>query len=174
MTQVLVLNAGFEPLHEVSVTHAMKMLWRGVAVVEEEDPLRTFGPFPMPKVLRLVRYVQMKWLYVKRAGERLTEAGVKNTWDRWSPGMPTYNLEGVLARDNGQCAYCGMPGATTMDHVMPRSRGGPTDWLNAVAACEPCNWAKADRTPEEAGMPLLWEPFEPTAADLLYTTTPTG
>lgn len=175
MTQVLVLNAGFEPLHKVSVKKAMNMLWRGVAVVEEEHPTELFGPIHRPLVLRLVRYVKMTWVYARRAGAQLvTDCQVKNTWDRWSTGVPTYSQEGVIARDNGQCAYCGMPVATTMDHVLPRSRGGATDWLNAVAACGPCNFKKADRTPEEAGMPLLWEPFEPTQADLRYHATHTG
>lgn len=138
---VLVLNAGYEPLHTVSVKHAMNMLWRGVATVEESHPEETFGPFPMPTVLRLVRYVKMTWAYARR---------------------------GVLKRDHGQCAYCGQPVAATMDHVVPKSRGGSTTWDNAVAACEPCNQRKADRTPDEAGMTLLWEPFVPTREDLAW------
>lgn len=66
----------------------------------------------------------------------------------------------VLARDKFRCAYCGENNANTTDHVMPVSRGGDkTSLLNVVAACAPCNILKAARTPEEAGMPLLWEPY---------------
>lgn len=119
---VLVLNAGYEPLHTVSVKHAMNMLWRGVATVEESHPEETFGPFPMPTVLRLVRYVKMTWAYARRGGLKLTEASVKITWEQFSRGVPTYSQAGVLKRDHGQCAYCGQPIATTMDHVVPKSR----------------------------------------------------
>lgn len=67
----------------------------------------------------------------------------------------------VLARDKFRCAYCGKTNASTADHVIPVSRGGHrTTLLNVVAACAKCNHRKDNRTPEEAGMPLLWEPRE--------------
>lgn len=69
-------------------------------------------------------------------------------------------------RDRHRCAYCGRR-ATTVDHVVPRSRGGQDTWLNTVAACASDNHRKADRTPEQAGMRLLVRPFEPTPADAL-------
>ncbi|TQC50714.1 HNH endonuclease [Rhodococcus sp. WS4] len=68
---------------------------------------------------------------------------------------------GVFRRDRHRCGYCDDPVATTIDHVVPRSRGGPNTWADLVACCAPCNQRKADRTPEEAGMPLLWEPRAP-------------
>jgi 5-methylcytosine-specific restriction endonuclease McrA len=95
-----------------------------------------------------VRYVEQRWLY--------------------SRTRATYSREGVLLRDRGRCAYCGRFTATTMDHVRPRSRGGATSWANAVAACEPCNARKGDRTPEEAGMPLRWQPYVPTRVELHF------
>jgi 5-methylcytosine-specific restriction endonuclease McrA len=133
--EVLVLNASYEPLQRVSLRHAIKMLVREVAVVEETDG-RTFGPFPMPKVLRLVRYVVARWR--NRLG--CTKAAVKSR-DRF-------------------CAYCG-GSAETVDHIVPRSRGGGLTWENAVAACLRCNHRKANRTPEEAGMKLLVMPGPP-------------
>ena len=137
MDVVLVLNAGFEPLHHVPVNHAVKMLVRGVAVVQEAVDGRRIGPYPWPRVLRLVRYVRMAWKY--RAG--------------------SCSKEGVKRRD-GACAYCGGR-AETVDHVQPRSRGGRSTWLNLVAACRTCNQRKADRTPEEAGMRLRVTPYVP-------------
>ncbi|HWV79164.1 MAG TPA: HNH endonuclease [Isoptericola sp.] len=142
MADVLVLNAGYEPLHRVSVKHAITMLVREVAVVEEAVEGHRFGPYPLPRVLRLVRYVAMRWRYR-------------------SAGRPAVTKDGVKRRD-GACAYCGGP-AETVDHVIPRSRGGDSSWLNLVAACEACNGRKADRTPLEAGMPLLLAPFVPPA-----------
>ena len=164
---VVVLNTTYEPLHAVSVKHAMTMLWRGVATVIEEGPER-FGPVLRPKVLILTRYVKTAWKYARRkTGKALFVDGAKVTVVVADP-LAVYTREGVIKRDHGQCAYCGQPNATTMDHVLPKSRGGATAWDNAVAACEFDNWRKSDRTPEEAGMKLLWQPFIPTVYDLTW------
>jgi 5-methylcytosine-specific restriction endonuclease McrA len=141
---VLVLNASYEPLHIVSVRHAIRMLVRQVAVVEEAVEGNRFGQFPMPRVLRLLRYVAMTW--------------------RYSPSVP-YSRSGVLARDRQRCAYCGRR-ASTIDHVTPRSRGGATSWTNTVACCFSCNQHKGSRTPDEASMPLLVVPCQPTRGQL--------
>ena len=135
---VLVLNASYEPLQRVSLRHAIRMLVREVAVVEEAHGEATFGPFPMPKVLRLVRYVVMKWVHRR---------------------VPICTKSAIRARD-GRCAYCGGR-AETVDHIVPRSRGGALTWDNAVAACTKCNHRKANRTPVEAGMRLLIVPGAP-------------
>ncbi len=140
---VLVLNAGYEPLHRVTVRHAIKMLHREVAVVEESRAGLTFGPYPFPTVLRLIRYVAMKWRYA-------------------TGGAPLCTKDGVKRRDK-VCAYCGGP-AETVDHVLPKSRGGASTWTNLVAACSPCNHAKANRTPDEAGMRLQVQPYVPAYA----------
>lgn len=135
---VLVLNAGYEPLHRVSLQHAIRMLVRGVAVVEEAAAgSRLIGPYPVPSVLRLVRYVQMRWLH----------------------HAPSPSKDAIKRRDK-RCAYCGGR-PETVDHVFPRSRGGGNTWLNLVAACFKCNQAKAARTPAEAGMRLLVAPHVP-------------
>ncbi len=148
MTQVEVWNADETLLHRVTVRHAIAMIWRGVATPVSVHDTECFGPYRVPLVVRLVRYVEQKWLY--------------------SRTRATYSREGVLLRDRGRCAYCGRYAATTMDHVQPRSRGGATSWANAVAACEPCNARKGDRTPEEAGMPLRWQPCVPTRVQLHF------
>jgi hypothetical protein len=104
---VLVLNAGYEPLHTVSVPHAIRMLVRDVAVVHEAVDGLAYGLFPRPKIVRLLRYVVMKWRYTQ---------------------PPRWSRRGVLARDGHRCAYCGQR-ATTIDHVVPLSRGGRADRL---------------------------------------------
>jgi 5-methylcytosine-specific restriction endonuclease McrA len=68
--------------------------------------------------------------------------------------------DGVLRRDGRTCAYC-CGRADTVDHILPRSRGGGDTWFNLVAACQSCNGLKGHRTPQEAGMTLIREPFEP-------------
>jgi len=119
---VLVLNASMEPLHTVSVPHAVRMLVRKVAEIHEAEDGTTFGHYPLPRVVRLVRYVVMKWRYSR---------------------PPRWSRRGVLQRDHHRCAYCGRPG-DTVDHVLPLSRGGTrTSWLNTVACCARCNAAKA-------------------------------
>ena len=147
---VIVLNTDNTTLHTVSVQHAIRMLVREVAVVEEAHGERTIGPFPVPRVLRLVRYVVTHW--------------------RYAAGRMKYSKHGVLRRDKFRCAYCGLDNADTMDHVQPRSRGGRTEWLNAVAAHASCNERKGNRTPSEANMPLLWQPWVPTRAELVIDT----
>jgi 5-methylcytosine-specific restriction endonuclease McrA len=140
MSAVLVLNADFGPLHRVSLRHAIRMLFRQVAVVHEAEPDSRIGVYPIPTVVRLVSYVVTRW--------------------RHSRG-PAWSRAGVLLRDSRICGYCGKP-ASTIDHVLPRSRGGANEWTNTVAACGRCNNRKGSRTPVEARMPLLVKPFAPS------------
>ncbi|MBF9135217.1 HNH endonuclease [Plantactinospora sp. S1510] len=120
------------------------MLVRRVAEVHEAEPDRLIGVYPVPTVVRLVRYVVTKWRYT---------AG------------PAWSRAGVMRRDGRRCAYCAGP-ADTVDHVLPRSRGGRNSWRNTVAACYSCNQAKGDRTPAEAGMVLRIEPATPAWTSL--------
>ncbi|MDR7275337.1 HNH endonuclease [Catenuloplanes atrovinosus] len=141
---VLVLNADLGPLHRVSLRHAVRMLVRRVAEVHESRPDTQIGVWPVPTVVRLVTYVVTRW--------------------RHSRG-PAWSRAGVLVRDGRRCAYCGGH-ASTIDHVLPRSRGGRNSWANTVAACGACNQRKGDRTPSEARMPLRFRPVAPTWAAL--------
>lgn len=142
---VLVLNASYEPLQNVDVRHAIRMLVRGVAVVEEAVEGRRIGHFPVPRVLRLVRYVTMRWRHGRR---------------------PQWSRRGVHLRDRGRCGYCGRPGGT-IDHIVPQSRGGGDTWTNTVLACGRCNNRKGDKSPAQAGLRLLVEPRVPRWEELL-------
>lgn len=145
MSLVIVLNADHQVLHTTSLKHAARMLYRGVAEVHEAVKGETFGPYPMPKVLRLVKYVYIKW--------------------RDGLGTPRYSRSGVLRRDRNKCAYCGKH-AQTIDHVIPASLGGQNSWLNCVACCLKCNQLKRDRTPEGAGMSLKFQPYVPSYEEM--------
>ncbi len=145
MQAVLVLNADLGPLHRVSLRHAIRMLCRGVAEVHEAEPDIRYGPWGMPRVVRLVRYIVTKWRYT---------AG------------PAWSRGGVLRRDDHTCGYCGSREGFTVDHVVPTSKGGRNAWTNTVASCDPCNQRKGDRTPQGAGMTLLAKPQAPTWATL--------
>ncbi|GIF68851.1 HNH endonuclease [Asanoa ishikariensis] len=141
---VLVINADLGPLHRVSLRHAVRMLVRQVAEVHESRPDGLIGVYPVPTVVRLVRYVVTRWRYA---------------------AVPGWSRAGVLVRDGRACGYCGGH-ASTVDHVLPRSRGGRNTWSNTIAACEGCNQRKGDRTPAEAGMTLRSEPTTPSWASL--------
>lgn len=153
---VLVLNATYEPLSLVSVRRAIILLLREKAELVEatEQMLRSSRlSMPVPLVIRLTYYV------------RLPQRRVP----------PTRN--GVMLRDAYTCQYCGaMPGRDqlTVDHVVPRSRGGVRSWQNLVTACKPCNHRKGNRTPEEAKMRLRRKPFEPTYMALVLLSNPTA
>jgi len=146
---VIVLNTDNTALHTVSINHAIKMLVREVAIVEEARDGHKIGPYPWPIVLRLIRYVKTTFLYAS---------------------TPTWSKRGLLRRDQHRCGYCGQK-ADTVDHLLPQSRGGQNTWLNTVAACTRCNNHKANRTPTEAGMTLAWKPAVPTWRDVFHHRT---
>jgi len=77
------------------------------------------------------------------------------------------NRANLFRRDNGECQYCGSVKHLTIDHVLPRSKGGKTSWTTLVTACNRCNVNKGNKTPEEAGMPLKILPFKPTLSYFL-------
>jgi len=89
--------------------------------------------------------------------------------EKWLSKTTAYTERDILyARDRYLCAFCGNKfhnHKLTIDHVLPRSRGGKNIWMNTVTACKGCNHKKADRTPEEAGMMLLYVPYVPTLAE---------
>ena len=140
--RVLILNASYEPLHVCSVKRAITLLMQEVAerVLDGDRVLRTPTlVVPVPSVIRLRRYV--------RRPHRQRVA---------------FNRKNVFRRDDHSCQYCGAHGHDlTLDHVLPRSRGGPTTWENVVACCRRCNASKRDRTPEEARMALRRRPRAP-------------
>ncbi|MBF6327924.1 HNH endonuclease [Nocardia transvalensis] len=145
-TAVLVLNASYEVLTEIDADRAVVLLITDaaetVAVREPHFPIRSKHlEIALPETIRLRRYVYLEHRVLVHDESRAT-------------------LAGVLRRDDHRCGYCA-GWARTVDHIRPRSRGGPNTWSNLIAACGPCNTRKADRTPEEAGMRLLWEPKAP-------------
>lgn len=138
---ITLLNASYEPLsYDVTLKRAARLLVKGKAIVLEPDPDRMLRDWPWPRVLILVRYVRIAHEVRHRT--------------------PSVTRKGVLRRDRHTCAYCGER-ASTIDHVVPKSRGGAMCWTNLVAACPPCNGRKKARTPEEAGMPLRFQPAIP-------------
>lgn len=141
MRSALVLNATYEPLSIVPARRAVCLVIDDKAdLVEHEADLEIRSvsmSIPMPLVVRL-RYV-VKVPHHRRA---------------------SLSRRAVFARDGHRCQYCG-DAADSIDHVVPRSRGGEHVWDNVTAACRSCNLRKRDRTPDEAGMPLRSLPRTP-------------
>ena len=136
----LVLNSTYEPLCVVSVRRVTILILsaKAVCVADGDGILHSArASLPVPSVVRLTRYVRVPY--------------------RAHVGM---SRRAIFARDGWRCAYC-KGSAETIDHVLPRSRGGRHTWDNVVAACARCNHAKGDRTPAELGWRLHVAPTAP-------------
>ncbi|MHB8411143.1 MAG: HNH endonuclease [Candidatus Acidiferrales bacterium] len=137
---VLVLNATFEPINVTAVRRALVLMLKGVAQAEETQTAQvhsTSKSVSVPSVIRLLSY-----RHIPQQSRALSR---KN----------------ILLRDRNTCQFCGQTLSSsdlTLDHVMPRSRGGRSSWENLVASCYECNNRKGDRTPEEAGLTLARRP----------------
>lgn len=140
--RALVLNQDFRPISVCSIQRAFVLVFMNK--VEMVTPFNGYkfhtvdSEFNIPAVVRLQQYINVPYRGVE---------------------MTRLN---IFKRDNHSCQYCGSNKDLSIDHVMPRSRGGGSSWKNLVAACKPCNARKGDETPEEANMPLNQRPFKPS------------
>jgi 5-methylcytosine-specific restriction endonuclease McrA len=138
MGKVLVLNASYEPLNITSWRRAIVLLIKGKAESLEHNGYISCANLPLPSVIRLRQYVRVPYKEIP-----LTRRN-------------------ILERDRHTCQYCHYKGEQlTLDHVVPRSRGGGDTWENLVAACVRCNVRKGNRTPKEADMALRIQPRRP-------------
>ena len=139
MRQVLVLNASYEPLNITTWRRATVLMLKGKAEGLELDSSRMLRPDTMlPTVIRLRHFVRVPFREI------------------------ALTRKNILQRDGNSCQYCGYQGdKLSIDHVIPRSRGGLDIWENVTTACFPCNVRKGDRTPEETDMKLSSIPRKP-------------
>jgi 5-methylcytosine-specific restriction endonuclease McrA len=151
---VLVLNATFEPINVCSVRRAVVLLLKEKAEVIEHGAweLRsTSTTIARPVVIRLVSYVRVPRDTNRRKITR----------------------RAVFARDGWSCQYCGARSNLTVDHVVPRSKGGESIWENIVASCAPCNRRKGDALPRQVGMTLRRSPRIPSPQVFIQVASPT-
>jgi len=145
--KVLVLNATYEPLNVCSARRAIVLVLKQKAEAIEASG-RVFhsaeSAFPLPAVIRLSCFVRVPHGKTRRVSRRA-----------------------VLARDRHSCQYCGSRFHLTIDHIIPRSRGGESTWENIVTSCAPCNSRKGDRMPFEANMRLRSKPRPPDPIALI-------
>lgn len=139
--KVLVLNQSYQPITVTTVKKAVTLTWRNKVEMVEigEQILRSpNAEYPLPVVIRLKNHV------------------------RYNPFRRVeLNRKNLFRRDSNTCVYCGSKESLTLDHVLPKSRGGKTTWENVVTACHPCNNRKDNKTPEEVGFKLKIQPKQP-------------
>jgi 5-methylcytosine-specific restriction endonuclease McrA len=148
--QVLVLNSTYEPMHVCSARRAVVLLLKGKAETVEAGPTVIHSEraaFAVPLVIRLLQYVRLP----RAEGRRLSRRA-------------------ILARDGFRCQYCGSARHLTIDHIIPRSRGGLTSWENVITSCAPCNVRKGACLPSEVGMSPSRKPRPPLPGDFVLAS----
>ncbi len=157
----LVLNRNWQPVAVSTVARALIKVWNESARIVDPSNFQIYGwedwanlrPADGDPVIRT------QWLTLK-----VPEVITLTRYDRLPVKIVAFSRRNVFKRDSFMCQYCGCkPGSEelTIDHVMPRSRGGLSSWTNCVLACIDCNTRKANRTPEQAHMPLRGTPVRP-------------
>ena len=143
MLRTLVLNATYEPLGVISDRRALILVLNSRATMVEDSGTvlhYSSGEIALPSVIRLNKFVRIPYRHSVPLSRRA-----------------------IFARDGGRCVYCAAP-ATSIDHVIPRSRGGAHNWENVVSACHRCNHTKADKPLKDLGWRLRTLPREPVGA----------
>ena len=151
---MLVLNATYEPINVCTVRRATILLLKQKAELVEHATLHLRSEhtrMPRPMVIRLVTFVNVP----------------RDTHRR------KITRRAVFARDGWTCQYCGARSNLTVDHVIPRSKGGTSEWDNIVASCAPCNRRKGDLLPEKANMIPRHAPRAPHPQVFIHVASPT-
>ncbi|GFE70389.1 HNH endonuclease [Chroococcus sp. FPU101] len=148
---VVVFSTNYLPISRVNIRRAIVLL-----VTEKAEPMdletETYTEVRSPNlILQVPAYIRLKF----QSAERI-----------WK--VPPVNRRELLRRDHYQCQYCGSRKKLTIDHVLPRSKGGQHTWDNVVIACESCNTRKGDQTPQQVGMILHTTPKAPCHPAVLF------
>jgi 5-methylcytosine-specific restriction endonuclease McrA len=149
MSQCILLNADYSFMNVVDWKRALKLVVKNKVTVLTYSESRIFGAEGMimriPAVMKLIKLIRS--VYRSRV---------------------PFSKRNVLVRDGFTCAYCGLQdNKMTMDHIIPKSRGGSSSFENCVACCRSCNTQKGNRTPHEAHMYLQIRPIQPTISEFL-------
>ncbi len=168
---VLALNRAYAPVHVVSVRRAFTLLFKDQAeVVHIEDGHYLSFDFGGWRDLCEAKHALEDftewddWIHTVSFAIQVPRVIRLLDYDRVPRNVIKFNRRNVFLRDENRCQYCGKKFGTnhlSLDHVLPRSRGGPSTWENIVCACLRCNVRKGGRTPQEAGMKLFRSPSKP-------------
>lgn len=140
MSTVLVLNFDYTPLNVTTFKRGFVLVDKGKAeIVKSDDHPIVIGvkTYVRPLIIRLLNYIKFHTKKLR------------------------VNRNRIFKRDGNQCGYCGAKKDLTIDHILPKSRGGTNEWTNLVTCCSKCNVKKGNKTPDEAKMTLKLKPFVP-------------
>lgn len=174
---VLALNRNFQAVHVISVRRAFCLLFKELAEVihAENGQYLTYDfagwqEYSELKVQLGEKAAHEDWIRAVNFEIQVPRVIRLVTYDRLPKNTVKFNRRNIFLRDGHRCQYCGNRYSTpnlSLDHVMPKSRGGGDSWENIVCACLDCNVSKGGRTPQEAGMKLLQQPTKPKRSPLL-------
>jgi 5-methylcytosine-specific restriction endonuclease McrA len=157
----LVLNRNWQPIHIATVARALVKVWSEKArIVDTSD----YQLYDWADWARLEPDGDQPFVQSVRRRFRVPEVIALLRFDRLPASTVTFSRRNIFKRDRYTCQYCGQQPASdelTIDHVIPRSLGGHSNWENCVLACMKCNHSKADRTPEQSGLRLRKKPVRP-------------
>lgn len=157
----LVLNRSWQPVRVSTVSRALILVWNGVArVVDPHD----FSQYDWDDWSRLKPEEGEPFIRAVRQPLRVPEVVTLTDYDKLPVTHVAFSRRNLFKRDGYKCQYCGAhprPDELTIDHIVPRSRGGESTWENCVLACMECNKRKADGTPDEKGLRLRSRPVRP-------------
>jgi 5-methylcytosine-specific restriction endonuclease McrA len=173
---VLVLNKLFMAIHIISVRRAFSLLCKDLAeVVSQEDGRFATYDFDTWREVseyraRYFREEDDDWVRTVNSEIQVPRVIRLLGYDKLPKQTVKFNRRNIFARDNNQCQYCGRKFPTSelsLDHVVPRSKGGQSTWENIVCACVNCNVRKGGRTPKEAHLSLIRRPEKPKRSPIL-------
>lgn len=183
--QVLVLNKSWVAVNVATVRRAMSLLYQGVAraVHPADYSLYDFEDWCELSAARedwrqrSSPYEEGRYIRTPSISIRVPEVVLLRGFNGFFRQEVRFSRRNIFERDRNRCQYCGKRFAKsdlTIDHVIPRSKGGRDTWENLVLACVKCNVQKGNRTPREAGRPLWRKPVKPSWLPKLGTRLPTG
>ena len=177
-SSVLALNRQYVAVHILSVRRAFCLLYKGAAeVISVESDLYqnyTFDDWLEASLLRSSLNMtdeEAEWVQSVNFSIQVPRVIRLLRYERLPRNAVKFNRRNIFLRDENCCQYCGHRYGShrlSLDHVMPKSRGGPTNWENIVCCCLDCNVKKGGRTPHEAGMALMRLPRKPARSPLLF------
>jgi 5-methylcytosine-specific restriction endonuclease McrA len=173
---VLVLNRFYMAVHVINVRRAFTLLFRELAEVvhlEEQGQFANYNFESWREISELkasFKEPHQDWIRAVNFEIQVPRVIRLLDYDRLPKQVVRFNRRNIFARDGNRCQYCGKRFPTSelsLDHVVPRSRGGETSWENIVCSCVKCNVRKGGRTPAEAHMHLIKNPVKPKRSPLL-------
>lgn len=173
--QVLVLNRSWVAVHVSSVRRAMNLLYQGLARAVHPDDYTLYDFEDWCELSK--GYCEGRFVNTPTFSVRVPEVILLNAFNGFIRQEVRFSRRNIFERDKNTCQYCAKrlsKSELTIDHVVPQSKGGGDTWENLVLACVRCNVRKANRTPTQAGMPLIRTPAKPSWLPTLGSRMPAG